>query len=106
MASKGLTVRGATNMKPILQFLKGVKVAHDFASTTTGNMAITTVNVPGAALGDLAYATSTTALPAFGFLSAEVTAADTVTIKLCALGGTVDPGAANYSVFVLKEDRP
>lgn len=61
------------------------------ASVASGAATSTTVTVTGAALGDLADAAFSLAVPAGVVLSAEVTAADTVTVTLLNLsGGAVD----------------
>lgn len=54
----------------------------DAPSVNDGTYTSTTVALTGAAVGDIAHAALTTALPAGAFLAAAVTAADTVTVSL------------------------
>lgn len=89
----------------ITRLIKGKKLAHDYASVASGAMsAAATVTVPGAAVTNVALATSSVALPAGTFLEARVTAANTVSVYLVNLsGGAVDLAATNLEVSVLTD---
>jgi hypothetical protein len=73
------------------------------ASATTGTAQSTTVTVTGAAVGDPAVASLTTMPTGTWLLSAQVTAANTVTVTLRNdSGGTVDPASGTLRVTVWK----
>lgn len=61
----------------------------DPAAVATGATTSTTVTVAGAALGDIAHASFSLAVPAGALLTANVTAVDTVTVTLANFTGAV-----------------
>lgn len=82
--------------------LKGSKT-QDWASVADGTFATTTVTVTGAALGDFALASMDAALTAGTWLSAFVSATDTVTVTLHnESGGAVDMASGTLAVRVQK----
>lgn len=62
-----------------------------------------TTTVSGASLGDIALVGTTTALVAGLTLTAFVSAANTVTVRIHnATGGSITPGALVFNILVLK----
>ncbi|MHA2069287.1 MAG: hypothetical protein ACXABY_33420 [Candidatus Thorarchaeota archaeon] len=73
----------------------------DPASTLDGNEDATTVTVPGAKLGDFAFASFSLDVADLS-LTADVTAANTVTAVLANnTGGTIDLGSGTLRVKVI-----
>ncbi len=74
----------------------------DAPSVATGAAAADTIAVPGVALGDIVVAVSASvAVPAGVALVADVTAANTVTVKvLNNSGAAVDLASATYRILV------
>lgn len=71
------------------------------ASMLDGNEEVTTVTVPGAALGDFAFVSFSVDVADLE-LSAQVTAANTVTVSLSNnTGGTLDIGSGTLRVKVV-----
>lgn len=77
--------------------------AWDAPDVADGSMTSTTVTVTGAALGDVAQASVSVALPAGVIMSAAVTATDTVTVTMAnQSGGSVNLGSATLRVVVTR----
>lgn len=97
--------RFAYGADPVLRrdFLRGTKT-HDFGSIATTANAETTIDVPGAAVGDDVLVSTPGGAPTPGIiLSARVTAANVVTLRAQNVtAGAVDPASMLYSVRVLK----
>ena len=74
----------------------------DVASAATGASSNDTIAIPGVALGDVVLGVSSSvAVPAGAALVGDVTAANTVTVKLINnSGGAVDLASATYRVVV------
>jgi len=78
-------------------------VAKDWPSLADGAMASQDVTVTGCAIGDIAEATMSVAVPAGLQLSANVTAANTVTVTLVnRSGAAVDLASGNLNVLTRK----
>lgn len=76
----------------------------DAGNIADGNMTSTTVTVTGAALGDVASASLTTAVPAGALLTANVTAANTVTVTLFnKTGGDLDLASGTLKAEVVRD---
>lgn len=75
---------------------------YDAASLANGAGASDTITIPGVLLGDIVLGiSSSVAVPAGITLTADVTAADTVTVKVVnTVGGTTDLASAVYRVVV------
>jgi hypothetical protein len=81
-----------------------VTQAFNAASMLDGNEEAVDVTVPGAALGDFAFVSIDIDVTDLE-LSAQVTAANTVTVSLSNnTGGTIDLGAGNLRVKVVPFD--
>ena len=73
------------------------------ASMATNTSTSTTLTVSGAAIGDVCSAGFSVAVPAGVYLTADVTATDTVTVKLFnQTAGTVDLASGTIRVVVMK----
>lgn len=74
----------------------------DAGSAAAGSNVSDTLTVPGVILGDIVLGVSSSvAVPAGAVLSADVTAADTVTVKLTNnTAGAVDLASATYRVVI------
>jgi hypothetical protein len=78
----------------------GVK---DFASIADGESASDTIAIPGVALGDMVLGVTTNITAGGLVITADVTAANTVTIRANNLsGGAIDLGSATFTVVVAK----
>jgi predicted phage tail protein len=74
----------------------------DVASTASAAQATTTVNVPGAQVGDAVLVTPDTAQAGFLY-DGRVTAAATVTLRAVnASGSTADPASTTFTVLALR----
>lgn len=87
---------------PLLSNTLNGSATYDPASLTDGSEASTTVTVTGAALGDFALASFSLSTQGIK-LTAEVTAADTVTVNFHnKTGGTLDLGSGTLKARVFK----
>ena len=74
----------------------------DVGSTVAGAQATTTVNVPGAKVGDAVLATPDAAQAGFLY-DGRVTDTATVTLRAVnASGATADPASTSFAVLVLR----
>lgn len=89
----GNVYRGTTNLPT------EAAASWDPASVASGASTSTTITLAGAAIGDMILPTLSLAIPAGMLLTANVTAADTVTVTLSNLsGGAVDLGNSTLRV--------
>lgn len=95
MATKSRAVPG-------LRFAGSGNVTWDIGSKGTLTEATTTIEIPGAQVGDLVIVTPNTAAVGFQY-SGYVSAASVVTLRATnATTGTVDPASIVASVLVLR----
>lgn len=96
----GLKIKAGAKIKRILVGTK----THDFANTGPDATAETTISVPGASPGDCAVPgiPPTAAGSSPRLFNAYVSAADTVTLRLCAGNIIANPANVTYTVLVFK----